>query len=54
MSYLLPNVGIQCIHANTLILSLVDYLRSNPTRNGINRYNFLTKPPNGDVNVVWE
>ena len=54
VSYQLPNIGIQCIDASTLRSMVVEYLRANPTVNGVHYCNFMTNDDNDDVTVVWD
>ena len=54
VSYQLPNIGIQCIDASTLRSMVVEYLRANPTVNGVHYCNFMTNDDNDDVAVVWD
>ena len=54
VSYHLPNIGIQCIDASTLRSMVVEYLRANPTVNGVHYCNFMTNDDNDDVTVVWD
>ena len=39
--YQLPNIGVQCIDAKTLTAMVVDYLRANPTVDGVHYCNFM-------------
>ena len=53
VSYQLPNIGIQRIDAKTLRAMVVDYLRANPTVDGVYYCNFMNDD-NCDVLEAWE
>ena len=52
--YQLPNIGIQCIDTSTLRSMVVEYLRANPTVNGVHYCNFMMNDDNDNVTVVWD
>jgi hypothetical protein len=54
VSYQLPNIGMQCIDAKTLRTMIVDYLRANPTVDGVHYCNYMVVNDDDDAMKVWE